>query len=131
MLSLQEQYVFIHDALVEAILCGETEVAAAHLHKYVDELLTPGAAGRTRLDRQFKVSGNSSHCLDLFLFSLSSLWACPFTQQEVVTFSAPMLNGSWRSSTAALSPGGKTERLRRGSAGQQSEQEPKLRRHTR
>ena len=56
-LSLQPQYVFIHDALCELITCGETDIAAPALKVKIQRLskVLPGK-GISGFQEQFRVS---------------------------------------------------------------------------
>ena len=35
---MQEQYIFIHDAILEAVTCGDTQISASNLRRSIQKL---------------------------------------------------------------------------------------------
>lgn len=56
MVQTEDQYIFIHDALLEAVTCGTTEVPARNLYSYIQGLtqIKPGE-NVTGMEVEFKV----------------------------------------------------------------------------
>lgn len=56
MVQTEDQYIFIHDALLEAVTCGNTEVPARNLYAYIQKLtqVEPGE-NVTGMELEFKV----------------------------------------------------------------------------
>ncbi|KAK7792967.1 hypothetical protein R5R35_007615 [Gryllus longicercus] len=59
MVQTEDQYVFIHDALLEAVICGVTEVPARNLHSHIQKLMQnePGE-NITGMELEFKKLSN-------------------------------------------------------------------------
>ena len=54
---LQDQYVFIHDVLLEYIQSGETEVKDFGIVQYIKDLIKRDPTEGSLLEKQYKVSG--------------------------------------------------------------------------
>lgn len=59
-LQTEEQYMFIHDALLEAVQCGQTEVPARAVPSTLQALETAVQDGLTGMDLEFKVSSGTA-----------------------------------------------------------------------
>ena len=53
----QDQYIFIHDAILESLTCGDTEIKAADLRRKLVKLKRKDDSGLSGLDLQFAVRG--------------------------------------------------------------------------
>ena len=53
--SLQEQYIFIHDAVLESVTCGDTQIGAGDLRDVLEKLQMGPQSGPTGLVSQFQV----------------------------------------------------------------------------
>ncbi|XP_074033779.1 tyrosine-protein phosphatase Lar isoform X2 [Leptinotarsa decemlineata] len=59
MVQTEDQYIFIHDALLEAFICGQTQVPARNLHSHIQKLmqLEPGE-NVSGMEHEFKKLSN-------------------------------------------------------------------------
>lgn len=69
MVQTEEQYIFIHEALLESALCGSTEVTARNLHAHLATIsqLPPGE-NLTKLQLEFKVCARNIWLTTKFIF---------------------------------------------------------------
>ncbi|KZC05677.1 Receptor-type tyrosine-protein phosphatase delta, partial [Dufourea novaeangliae] len=58
MVQTEDQYIFIHDALYETIICGNTEVPARNLHSHIQKLTQPEMDNITGMELEFKKLSN-------------------------------------------------------------------------
>ncbi|XP_043196400.1 tyrosine-protein phosphatase Lar-like isoform X3 [Amphibalanus amphitrite] len=60
MVQTEDQYIFIHDALLESVVAGNTEVPAKNLQSYISQLLQPTGPGDniTGMELEFKKLAN-------------------------------------------------------------------------
>jgi Protein-tyrosine phosphatase len=56
MVQTEDQYIFIHDAILEAVLSGNTEVPARNLYGHIQRLTERLGGDTTGMEREFKVN---------------------------------------------------------------------------
>jgi len=52
----QDEYIFIHDAILESVMCGDTQINASEFGAALLTLKSRTQSGETGFEHQFKVS---------------------------------------------------------------------------
>lgn len=69
MVQTEDQYIFIHEALLEAATCGNTEVPARNLYAHIQKLTQPPPGETvTAMELEFKVTDQQHLSYDWRLF---------------------------------------------------------------
>lgn len=69
MVQTEDQYSFIHEALLEAVACGNTEVAARSLYSYMQKLSKVESGEHvTGMELEFKVGGRAGKNISIKWF---------------------------------------------------------------
>lgn len=73
MVQTEDQYIFIHEALLEAATCGNTEVPARNLYAHIQKLTQiPAGDTVTTMELEFKVGAFSFSFWVVFFFTWSA-----------------------------------------------------------
>ena len=72
-ISLKAQYEFIHHALSELVMCGETEVTASNLRSHAESLREPGEGSGPSVSQQ-----HMTVCLPFDVSHITGLLSCWF-----------------------------------------------------
>ncbi len=91
MVQTEDQYIFIHEALLEAATCGNTEVPARNLYGHIQKLTQP-LSGETVTDMELEFKVTAHHMIKwILLLSLmkipGSFSSSSFCNIIVVAFS--------------------------------------------
>ena len=59
---IKDQYAFIHDAVLETLICGDTQIPASDIRRSIDQLKNTKKSldGESGFDRQFQVNNIDS-----------------------------------------------------------------------
>ena len=69
-LTPQEQYIFIHDVVLESVTCGDTQINANDLNSVIMKLKDRDqVTGKTQFETQFEVCLNSVLVMPNYIFS--------------------------------------------------------------